>query len=456
MENIMIDYTDITYNMIGDRGIGKDDFKNSKEEIKRAVQKISSEELRFRKLPYEDYSDVIEYGRYIRDNFESFLLLGIGGSALGPKALFKATCHAFHNGLPKDVRKAPKCYFEDNVDPDRISDLLDVLDLSTTCINVISKSGKTIETLSQMMIIIKKLQEVKPDSWTENLVFTTDKENGILLDIAKKYNIKTFYIPSEVGGRFSIFTPVGILAGAVCGCNIEKVLAGARHMNERCLERDYTKNPAFMYAILQYIAMQKGKNISVMMPYTDNLKFVTDWFSQLWAESLGKKIDNDGNIVNVGQTPVRALGSVDQHSQLQLYMEGPYDKVITLIKVKKHRKKVVIPKVFEDVEDIQFLAGQTLNKLINSELEAVAYALTDNDRPNIVIKMANINEESVGQLFMMLEVATVFAGYLLNINPFDQPGVEHGKISTYALMGKEGFEERRQQLETKRLFRFTV
>ncbi|MBQ9625306.1 MAG: glucose-6-phosphate isomerase, partial [Clostridia bacterium] len=259
--------------------------------------------------------------------------------------------------------------------------------------------------------------------------------------------IKMFYIPKEVGGRYSIFTPVGLLTAAVCGCDINAMLKGARDMNEICNNKDYMQNPAFMYGVLQFISMRKGKNICVMMPYTDSLKYVTDWFSQLWAESLGKKYDVNGNVVFTGQTPVRALGSVDQHSQQQLYMEGPFDKVVTFIKAEKQRFKMPIPTIFEDNENISFLCGSSLNKLINSELESIMFALTENGRPNLVITLPELNEYYIGQLYMMLEIATAFTGYMLNINPFDQPGVEHGKISTYALMGKDGFEERKESIE---------
>lgn len=454
MDRIEIDYTNMTSQVIGEHGISDTDFESVSGDISGAIDKFFKEDFHFRKLPYENIDEIVEYGNHIRRNFDNFLILGIGGSALGPKAIFKSTCGRYHNEDKHDT-PTPKFYFEDNVDPDRIYNLLNTIDLKRTCINIISKSGKTIETLSQMMIFVDALKKIKPDNWMENLVFTTDKDSSILLDIGRKYGIKMFYIPREIGGRYSIFTPVGLLTAAVCGCDIHSLLDGAKVMNEIGDNREYKNNPAFMYAALQYISMKKGKNISIMMPYTDSLKFVTDWFSQLWAESLGKKYDVDGNVVNAGQTPVRALGSVDQHSQLQLYMEGPCDKVVTLIRAEKHRFPMPIPTIFEDMEELQFLCGSSLNKLINSELEAIAFALTENGRPNIVINMPVISEYYIGQLFMMLEIATVFEGYMLKINPFDQPGVEHGKISTYALMGKRGYEDRLDSMKTNTM-KFTV
>lgn len=450
MKELSIQFTDVTANVIGEHGISQEDFASVQPEIDRAKKKMETEDLYFRKLPYQDISDILAYGKYIREHFDNFLLIGIGGSALGPKALFKSTCHTFHNDLPKEKRNAPRCYFEDNVDPDRMYDLLENLDLTKTCINIISKSGRTIETLSQAMILIDRLKKEMPEDWAKNIVITTDQDAGLLLQIAKRYQIKTFYIPKEVGGRFSIFSPVGILSGAVCGCDIEAMLRGARDMDERCKTPNIYQNHAYLYAVLQYILMtKKNKNICVMMPYADCLKFVSDWFSQLWAESLGKKLDAEGNVVNVGQTPVRALGSVDQHSQLQLYAEGPYDKVVTFIRVNAFHHKVNITNPFPEEEELKFLDGSSLNKLINSELAAISYSLTQVKRPSIIIDLPDCSEYYLGQLFMMLEIATVFAGYMLNINPFDQPGVEHGKVSIYALMGKEGYEDRAAQLKKR-------
>lgn len=454
MKQITVDFTNILNDSVGEQGISLGEIKEIAEKAKKVHNRMEAENHFFRSLPMQDITEIVEYGKFIKNNFDNFLLLGIGGSALGPEALFKATSNTFHNCI--NDGGAPRCFFEDNVDPDRMFDLLKILDLSKTCINVISKSGRTIETLSQFMIILEKIKEVCPDDWQKNFVFTTDAKNGFLNKFAKEHGIKMFIIPEEVGGRFSIFTPVGLLPGVVCGCDIQSLLLGAANMNERCKNDDFLQNPAYLYAAVQYLMMNKGKNIAVMMPYADCLKYVTDWFSQLWAESLGKRFDDQGNVVNTGQTPVRAVGTVDQHSQLQLYVEGPFDKVVTLIGLEKFKNEVKIPCILEDQEDVAFLCDNSLNRLINSEYTAVINTLTSSKRPNIVITMPTSEEYYLGQLFMMLEIATVFAGYLLNINPFDQPGVEDGKVSTYALMGKDGFEQRRAELETVKEERFKL
>jgi glucose-6-phosphate isomerase len=227
------------------------------------------------------------------------------------------------------------------------------------------------------------------------------------------------------------------------------LLAGAAYMDEIVSESDVYKNPAYMAAVLQFIAMKSGKNVSVMMPYADSLKYIADWYAQLWAESLGKKYDLQGNEVYVGQTPVKALGVTDQHSQVQLYTEGPFDKVITFLAVGQYRNKVDIPGGYEDIPAVSFLGGHTLNELIQAEQMATEYALLKARRLNCTITLPEVNAFTVGQLLYFMEVETAFIGELLNINAFDQPGVEEGKNATYALLGRPGYEEKKAELDAR-------
>ena len=220
-------------------------------------------------------------------------------------------------------------------------------------------------------------------------------------------------------------------------------------MDELCQNDDIWQNPAYMYAILHYIAMKNGKNISVMMPYADSLKYISDWYAQLWAESLGKKFDNNGNIVNVGQTPVKALGVTDQHSQVQLYVEGPYDKVMVLVGVDGFSRDVPIPKSFEDIPSVGFLGGHSLSALLLAEQAATEYALLKSGRMNMTITLPEVNEFTIGQILYMLEVATAYAGELLNIDAFDQPGVEEGKNATYAYFGRPGYQQKKAEMDTQ-------
>ena len=297
------------------------------------------------------------------------------------------------------------------------------------------------------MIIKQMLEEKLGKKASEHIVCTTDKENGNLVKIAKEENYKTFIIPAGVGGRFSELTPVGLLPAAFCGIDIKEMLKGAAVMDEMCKNEDIYKNPAYMYAVLNYLTMKNGQNISVMMPYADSLKFISDWYAQLWAESLGKKYDNDGKEVYVGSTPVKALGATDQHSQVQLYAEGPFDKIITFIGVDKFKKSITIPKIYEDMPSLAFLGGVTQDDLIKTEQIATEYALLKAGKPNMTITLPEVDENTLGQLLYFFEVATAFTGELLNINAFDQPGVEEGKNATYAYFGRPGYEEKKKELD---------
>lgn len=403
-------------------------------------------------LPYnqdEIVKDILRTAKIVRRNCESFVVLGIGGSALGPMAVFQALCHLRHNELGKRQRKAPKFYVEDNVDPERMASLLDILDLDKTVFNVITKSGSTSETMSQYLIIMDMLKARYGDKAAEHIIATTDREKGNLIKLAKKEGFKTFYVPDGVGGRFSELCPVGLLPAAVLGIDIKELLRGARQMDRHCRKSDFKSNPALVVAALSYISIKKGKNISVMMPYADSLKLMADWYCQLWAESLGKAVDNDGNPVYAGQTPVKALGVTDQHSQIQLYTEGPFDKVVTFIGVDKYRAEVKIPGGCEDIPSVAFLSGHTMNELIAAEMYATEYALTKNHRPNARITLPEVNANTIGQLMFFFMLQTAYTGAMLNINTFNQPGVEEGKNATYALLGREGYEEKAAELKSR-------
>ena len=366
---------------------------------------------------------------------------------MGPIAVFQALCHLRHNELPKSKRKAPKLYVEDNVDPERMAALLSVLDLDKTVFNVVTKSGATSETMSQYLIIMNILKEKYGDKAKEHMIATTSMSKGNLIKIAKEEGLKTFFIPDGVGGRFSELCPVGLLPAAVCGIDIKAMLAGAAYMDKLCKNKDLKKNPALISALLEYIAMNRGKNISVMMPYADSLKYISDWYCQLWGESLGKAVDKNGNLVYAGQTPVKALGVTDQHSQVQLYREGPFDKVITIIAVENFRANVEISKGCDAIPDVNFLCGHTMNELINTERKATEYALTTAKRLNYTITLPEVNAFTIGELLYMFEMETAFTGAMLNIDTFNQPGVEGGKNATYALFGRKGYESTKKEMD---------
>jgi len=405
--------------------------------------------MAWRTLPYNQ-AEVVEKisaaGNYIRGHFENFVVLGIGGSALGSKALFSACCHAHYNELPAERRGGPRFYVEDNVDPDQMQALFDVIDVKKTAFHIISKSGETVETMSQFIIILEMLQRYLGDDYRDHLYLTTDKEKGILKKIAREYGFDSFTVPDGVGGRFSVLCPVGLLSAAVLGIDIDALLMGARDMDAACTVDSLDQNPAYLYALLYTIAMKKGVNISVLMPYAGALSPLAEWYAQLWAESLGKRQDIHGNTVRCGQTPVRAMGVTDQHSQVQLYNEGPFDKIITFLGVNEFHTTLPIPASPIDVMDAAYLSGQTLNKLINAERQATIHAVTEAGQLNNTILVDSVNAYTLGKLFCFFEMATAAAGELLEINAFDQPGVEAGKVATFALMGREGYEEEAARL----------
>ena len=453
--SITVNYNNMMQHALGERGISDAELKAH--EILAQSAHFQVEAGRGRGMqgwmdsPY-DQSEVVKTikstASRIRKKFDSFVVLGIGGSALGPQAVFTALKHYYYNELPKKLRKGPRFYVVDNVDPDRMNALLDVIDVEKTVFNIITKSGATSETMSQYLIIIDILKSRLGDRAKEHIIATTSENKGNLIKLAQSEGFETFFIPGRVGGRFSELSPVGLLPAAVVGINISQLLKGARDMDRKCKSKYLAKNPALALATLQYISMKNGKNISVMMPYADSLKYIADWYAQLWAESLGKEVDKNGDVVNAGQTPVKALGVTDQHSQVQLYNEGPYDKVITFIVVATFRTDCTIPQGCEQFPDVNFLCGHTLSELMINELHATRYNLTRRGRANYTILLDAIDEYHIGGLLYLLQMQTAYEGAMLNINAYDQPGVEGGKDAAYALLGRNGYEDKMEEIRS--------
>ncbi len=452
---VTVDYTNMTDKYLGDKGYSQKTLDAHKKLAKEAHAYVAENRgkdelfMGWTELPYnqdEIVLDILATAKEVRKKFEYFVVLGIGGSALGPIMAFNALCHLHYNDLPKSKRKGPKFYVEDNVDPVRMKELLDVIDIKKTCFNVISKSGATSETMTQHLVVADLLQKAG-ENVKDHLIFTTDASRGNLVKISKELGgVKSFVLGDGVGGRFSELSPVGLLPAAVLGIDIKLLLKGAAYMDKLCKSADYRRNPALLCATLQYIAMQDGKNIGVMLPYSDNLKYISDWYAQLWAESLGKNKTLGGQPCNVGQTPVKALGVTDQHSQVQLYTEGPYDKVVTFLSLGSYKEKYPIPHGCAGIPDVSFLGGHTMEELIQAENRATAFALTKAGRLNYTIALPELNEFTLGQLLFLFELQTAYAGAMLNINTFDQPGVEAGKKATFALLGKPGYEAQKEEL----------
>jgi glucose-6-phosphate isomerase len=381
-----------------------------------------------------------------RGRFTDVVVLGIGGSALGPIALRTALRPPGWNGLPESARGgAPRLHVLDNVDPDTILATMAGLDLARTLFLVTSKSGGTAETMAQYLLVRGALDARLGAQATEHLVFITDPAKGSLRPIAQAQNIAALDIPANVGGRFSVLAPVGVLPAALIGVDVAALLAGAGDMRRRCAEGELAANPAGAFAVLQWLAHARhGRGIHVLMPYADPLRDFAAWFVQLWAESLGKILP-DGT--SVGPTPLPALGATDQHSQVQLFMEGPADKTVTFVAVAGREERGAIPALHADVPDLAYLGGHTLGALLDIERRATAGALAARGRPNMTLTLDTVDAWHVGGLIMLLEIATAYAGELYGVNAFDQPGVELGKRFTYGMMGRPGFEEARAEFE---------
>jgi glucose-6-phosphate isomerase len=369
---------------------------------------------------------------------DDFVVLGIGGSALGAVALLGALRPLDFNQLNRAQRGGrPRVTVLDNVDPDLMAEVLGRLDLSRTIFNVVTKSGSTGETMAQLAIVQARLRVQLKDQAREHLVVTTDPSRGDLRALAQREGYLTFDIPPAVGGRFSVLSPVGI--------DVRALLAGAAAA-ATAQSPDLWANPAALNAAILYLLYERGKHITVLMPYSQHLRDLAAWYRQLWAESLGKTASADGRTITVGPTPVQALGVTDQHSQLQLYLDGPNDKVINFVGVDRFAATVEIPPVPSGLPALDYLAGQSLNALVDAERLATALALAARQRPNVTWLLPEVSPHAVGQLVYLLEVQTALLGFLFGIDPFDQPAVEAIKVATFALLGRPGYQSQAANL----------
>lgn len=447
-DRLFLDYNRMLTPVTGPRAIDPaalDDLADRFHDVHADVERRrSAGQLEFYNLPYE--TEVVEHIRTFAEGlgqaFHTVVVLGIGGSALGTIALQNALLRPRWNELTDDERDYfPRLYVLDNVDPATIGPLLERLDPRGTLFNVVSKSGATAETMAQYMVVREHLRAALDDGYRGHLLFTTDPEKGVLRRIAEQESIATLPVPPGVGGRFSVLSAVSLLPAALAGVDIDALLAGAADMDERCRTDVLLDNPAAVFAALQYLAdTRRGAPVHVMMAYGDRLFGMADWFRQMWAESLGKQVDRGGQEVNRGPTPVKALGATDQHSQVQLYIEGPFDKTITFLSARDAGPDLAIPRIHEDVEELAYLGGRTMGELLDAERQATSAALASRGRMNMTIELPRVDANGIGQLFMMLQIATIYAGALYDVDPLDQPGVELGKQLTYAIMGRVGHD----------------
>ena len=440
--------------LAGGQGLGQgalDALGTELEPVMQAMQAdFESGRLGFMELPATtdaQLAPIFEQAERVKQFADTIVVMGIGGSALGATAVDMALHGALRQAFPRP-EGCMRLFVADNSDPAFFGQLLDNLDLAKTVFNVVSKSGSTAETMSQYLLARQRLETaLGRDEANKRVIFTTDPLEGNLRILAKRDPIPCLDVPPNVGGRFSVLTSVGLLPLACAGHDIKGLLAGAASMQKRCSQPDLMKNPAGIFAALAVHFWRAGKNILVMMPYSSDLFGLAQWFGQLWAESLGKAQNLAGQKVNVGQTPVAAVGATDQHSQVQLYMEGPLDKLTCFVTLDDYAQELPIPGLYGDIGSLSYLGGQTMAQLIQAEARATQAALASQGRPSLCLKMPEISAHSIGEVFYLLEAATVMAGGMWGINPLDQPGVELGKVLTYGLMGREGFKEQKERMD---------
>jgi len=442
---LVLDLNDSLEARIGAHGLGPRDLEAldaSAPKVHAELQRRrSSGGLDFWSLPGDraTLEPAIALGEALGERFDTVVVLGIGGSSLGAKAVIAALGGPFHNLLPREKRRGARVFFADNSDPATFAALLDLVDLSSTCFLAITKSGSTAETLASLLLVRERLGEAR---MRDQVVAITDPEKGPLRRIAADEGWRSLPVPPGVGGRFSVLTAVGLVPIAAAGFDAKALCAGAARMRERCEEAHWRKNPAYLLGGFHRAFDARGRKVHVLFPYADALREVGDWYVQLWAESLGK---TEG----VGPTPLRAVGATDQHSLLQLLMEGPQDKLVTFIAADEPAGELEIPRAWEEHEALAYLGGKRLGLLLDAERRGTTAALAEAGRPSLTIRLPRIDAGAVGELLFLWEAATAFTGLLWGIDPFDQPGVEASKRITQALLGRRGFEEHAARLASR-------
>lgn len=364
---------------------------------------------------------------------DTIVSIGIGGSALGAQAVLRAlSC------LKSSRTRTFRVVFAgDATDPQAIDDIIEGVDWSKAAINVISKSGGTLEPMATFVLLKDFLAKaVGKKKVAARILATTDPHGGTLRAIADREGFAMLPVPGNVGGRFSVFTEVGMLAAMAEGVDVAGLWKGAKAENDRFWKRTPMQNVPMLFAALQYLHYREGKALHVMMPYVQRLELVGAWYRQLWAESLGKRIDRRGRVVHTGPTPVAAIGPADQHSQIQLYNEGPNDKTVTFLEVDRFARDYRLHDPYPDIEAVSYFAGASFSEIVHYERQGTSEALTANRRPNGTLYMKDLSAESIGEFMQGMMCATAVMGELLGIDAFNQPGVEAGKVNINRLLGK--------------------
>ncbi|SCG84245.1 glucose-6-phosphate isomerase [Proteiniborus sp. DW1] len=391
----------------------------------------------------EEFERIKKAAARIKEDSQVLIVIGIGGSYLGARATIEALNHSFYNLLPAGERRAPEIYFAGNsISTKYIGDLLDIVKNKDISINVISKSGTTTEPALAFRIF-KEFMEKKygKSEASKRIYVTTDKEKGALKRLAEDEGYETFVIPDDIGGRFSVLTPVGLLPIATAGIDIDLLMKGARAAREDYSHKNLEKNHCYIYAALRNLLYRKGKHIEVLASYEPSLHFTAEWWKQLYGESEGK----DGK----GIFPVSVAFSTDLHSLGQYIQDGKRVLFETTINIRNYSREIKISREDSDLDGLNYLAEKTLDYVNKMAFNGTVIAHVDGGVPNLVIDVPELNEFYYGKLIFFFEKACAISGYLLGVNPFDQPGVEAYKKNMFALLGKPGYEDLRKKLQKR-------
>lgn len=388
----------------------------------------------------DEFARIKEAAKKIQGDSEVLLVIGIGGSYLGARAAIEFLGHSFYNCLDKSARKTPEIYFCGNsISSTYLKHLLDVVGDRDFSINMISKSGTTTEPAIAFRVFKEKLEAKYGKAEAAKRIYaTTDKARGALKHVADEEGYETFVVPDDVGGRFSVLTAVGLLPIAVSGADIGQLMEGAASGRERALDSDFEANDALQYAALRNILLRKGKSVEVMANYEPGVHFVSEWWKQLYGESEGKD--------QKGIFPASVDLTTDLHSMGQYIQDGARILFETVINIEQSREEIIIGEEPVDLDGLNYLAGKTVDFVNKSAMNGTILAHTDGQVPNLMIHIPEVKEFYLGELFYFFEFACGVSGYLLGVNPFDQPGVEDYKKNMFALLGKPGFEEQREAL----------
>lgn len=388
----------------------------------------------------EEFARIKEAAGKIREDSEVLLVIGIGGSYLGARAAVEFLGHSFANVVDKSVRKSPEIYFCGNsISSTYLKHLMDVVGDRDFSINMISKSGTTTEPAIAFRVFKAKLEEKYGKAGAAGRIYaTTDRARGSLKKLADEEGYQTFVVPDDVGGRFSVLTAVGLLPIAVSGADIDKLMEGAASGRKRALENDFEENDALQYAAIRNILLRKGKSVEVLANYEPALHYVNEWWKQLYGESEGK----DGK----GLFPASVDLTTDLHSMGQFIQDGSRIMFETVLNIEKSREEIIIGEEPVDLDGLNYLAGKSVDFVNKSAMNGTILAHTDGQVPNLLVNIPEVNEFFLGELFYFFEFACGVSGYLLGVNPFNQPGVESYKKNMFALLGKPGYEQDREEL----------